>query len=78
MKRFTLEPKNRKSFYGKCYVEVDGTKATLYSYDIKIMTYDTETKEVTVTDDYNFSQTTRRHQTAFCEFYDIDKSSIPC
>ena len=78
MKKFTLYDINGKPFYNKCYVEVDGNVATLYSYGKKIMSYNTLTREVKVTDDYNYSKTTKRHQKSFCEFYDIDKVIIGC
>ena len=74
--RCELIPKNRKSFYGKCYVEENGDIATLYSYDRKIMTYNKATKEVETTFYYDYSQTTKRHQTAFCEYYGIEKEMI--
>lgn len=71
--KFYLEPvDNRKSFYNKCYVIVAGNIATLYSYNTKIMTYDTATGKVTKTKDYNYSMTTKRHQNAFKKFYKIN------
>lgn len=72
MKKFYLNPiDGRKSFYNKCYVVIDGSTATLYSYDTKIMSYNTETKEVIKTNFYNYSMTTKRHQKAFCAYYGI-------
>lgn len=72
-KKFYLNPvDNRKSFYNKCYVILVDNIATLYSYDTKIMTYDTTTGEVTKTKDYNYSMTTKRHQNAFKEYYNIN------
>lgn len=72
MKKFYLNPiDGRKSFYNKCYVVVDGGTATLYSYDTKIMSYNTETGEIIKTGFYNYSMTTKRHQKAFCAYYGI-------
>ena len=62
---------NHKSFYGKCYVTMANGVATLYSYNTKIMSYNTETKEVTKYSAYNYSMTTRRHQKAFETMYGI-------
>ena len=71
-KRFYLTPvDSRKSFYNKCYVEVVGDYAILYSYDTKIMTYNIKTGEVVKTGYYNYSMTTKRHQAAFEKFYGI-------
>ena len=70
--RINLGPADgHKSFYGKCYVEIDGDEATLYSYDTKIMTYHFDTKTVTKHEAYNYSATTKRHQKAFCQLYNI-------
>lgn len=70
--KFYLVPvDNRKSFYNKCYVEVVGNIATLYSYNTKIMAYNKVTKEVTTTNYYNYSMTTKRHQNAFKAYYGI-------
>lgn len=72
-KRFYLVPQdNRKSFYNKCYVEVDGSEATLYSYNTKIITYNTETGEIYKYPAYGYSQTTKRHQRAFNAYYGIE------
>lgn len=71
-KKFYLVPTDsRKSFYNKCFVEVVGNSATLYSYNAKIITYNTITGEIIKHPAYNYSQTTRRHQRAFCEYYGI-------
>ena len=71
-KKFYLVPTDgRKSFYNKCYVEVVGNEATLYSYNTKIMTYNTETGETVKHYAYNYSMTTKRHQRAFCSYYGI-------
>lgn len=76
-KRFTLEPTDgRKSFYGKCYVLEICNFATLYSYDTKIMTFNTETREITKHWAYNYSLTTRRHQKAFCKYYGITDEEL--
>ena len=76
-KKFYLVPTdNRKSFYGKCYVLEIGNFATLYSYDTKIMEFDTSTRKVTKFNAYNYSMTTRRHQKAFCEHYGITKEEL--
>ena len=73
MKRFELLPiDGRASFGGKCYVEERGTKATLYSYQSKIATYDTATKTLRKYKDWDFGQTTKRHQRAFLAFYGIN------
>lgn len=73
--KFELKPiDNRKSFYGKCYVEVVGNVATLYSYNTKIMSYNTTTKEIIKYGAYNYSTTTRRHQRAFAAHYGIELS----
>ena len=65
----------RKSFYGKCYVILDGTTATLYSYGVKICEYNTVSKELTKTGYFDYSMTTRRHQKAFYEAFGIDKGA---
>lgn len=75
-KIFTLVPENRTSFYGKCFVKEDGNIATLYSYEKKIMEYDKELGSVKVTQYFNFSQTTKRHQKAFCKFYGITDEDV--
>lgn len=75
MKRFYLTPiDNRKSFYNKCFVEVSGNEATLYSYNVKIMSYNTVTGEIKTYPDYNYSPTTKRHQRAFIAFYNIKEA----
>lgn len=72
-KKFYLTPvDSRKSFYNKCYVEVVGDYATLYSYNTKIMTYNTTTKEVIKHPAFNYSMTTKRHQAAFIAHYNIE------
>ena len=74
IKKFYLVPTdNRKSFYNKCYVQQIGNEATLYSYDTKIATYNTLTKELTKTSAYNYSMTTKRHQKAFFNYYGIEE-----
>ena len=71
--KFYLMPvDNRKSFYNKCYVETVGNFATLYSYNTKIVTYNTETKDVIKHSAYNYSATTKRHQRAFAAYYNIE------
>lgn len=75
-KKFYLEPTDgRKSFYKKCFVEVFGPYATLYSYNTKIMTYNTITGELVKHYAYNYSMTTKRHQKAFVNFYDIKETA---
>ena len=70
--KFYLVPTDgRKSFYNKCFVEVMGNTATLYSYDTKIMSYNRSTGEVIKYPAYNYSMTTKRHQKAFIAYYDI-------
>lgn len=70
--KFYLSPVDgRKSFYNKCYVERMGKTATLYSYNTKICSYNTETKELTKFSAFNYSMTTKRHQKAFFEYYGI-------
>ena len=70
--RFYLNPTDgKKSFYNKCYVEKVGNVATLYSYNTKIMSFNTETGETIKYPAYNYSMTTKRHQKAFCAFYGI-------
>lgn len=72
-KKFYLTPADgRKSFYNKCYVEVVGNHATLYSYDTKIITYNKATGETIKHKAFNYSMTTRRHQRAFCKYYGIE------
>ena len=72
MKRIELKPTdNRKSFYGKCHVEEDQNKATLFSYGVRIATLDLITKEITKHDDFDYSATTKRHQRAFFNYYGI-------
>lgn len=71
-KKFYLVPTDgRKSFYNKCFVEVFGNEATLYSYNTKIVTYNTTTGEIIRHPAYNYSMTTRRHQRAFYDYYGI-------
>ena len=71
-KKFYLEPVDgRKSFYNKCYVEVFGNVATLYSYNTKICSYNIATGELDKFSAYNYSLTTRRHQKAFFAYYNI-------
>jgi hypothetical protein len=73
IKKFYLVPAdNRKSFYNKCYVQQIGNEATLYSYDTKIVTYNTLTGEITKTSYYDYSMTTKRHQKAFFNYYGIE------
>ena len=72
MKKFELTPQDgKKSFYGKCYVIEDGNTATLYSYGVKICDYNTITHELEKTKEFNYSQTTKRHQKAFFNYYGI-------
>lgn len=71
-KKFYLVPTDgRKSFYNKCYVFVSGNESTLYSYETKIVTYNRETGEIIKHSGYNASNTTRRHQKAFFDYYNI-------
>ena len=76
VKRFELEAGKRQSFYGKCYVEQDGNTCTLYSYHSRVMAINVVTRDVWKYSAYNYSQTTRRHQKAFCEFYDITEEEL--
>jgi len=70
--KFFLSPADgRKSFYNKCYVVRMGKTATLYSYDTKICSYNTETKELVKFSAFNYSRTTQRHQNAFFAYYGI-------
>ena len=72
MKKIELTPTDgRQSFYGKCYVIEKGTKATLYSYDTRIATIDTEAGTLKKYKAWNFSATTKRHQRAFLEAYGV-------
>ena len=75
-RRFELQSKNRKSFYGKCYVEEDGNTVTLYSYNTPVMTLNCVTRALTKYSGYNYSATTKRHQKAFCEFYNITEKEL--
>lgn len=73
MKTMELKPNDsRKSFYGKCYVELlDDGSEVLYSYGTKIMT-----KKIDGTLIRHWSgwtNTTGRHIRAFCE---LDKKSF--
>lgn len=56
---------SRKSFYGKAKVVTEGNLISLYSYDRLIETLDMESGELTKTEYYNYSVTTRRHQREF-------------
>lgn len=76
MRRFELCAGARQSFYGKCYVEEDGNTCTLYSYDTPVMAINVVTRDVWHYSGYNYSQTTKRHQKAFCEFYGITKKEL--
>lgn len=72
IKKIYLTPADsRKSFYNKCYVEIDGDLATLYSYNAKICTYNTRTGELEKHNAFNYSMTTKRHQNAFFNLYNI-------
>lgn len=74
IKRIELQPADgRKSFYGKCYVEIISNAATLYSYNTKIATYDTMTGDLEKFPAWNHSMTTRRHQKAFFEYFNISE-----
>ena len=65
-KRIELSPiDGRKSFYGKAYAEKAGNYITLYSYNTKICTYNTETGEIIKHPAFDYSMTTKRHQRAF-------------
>lgn len=71
MKTFQLTPVNgRKSFGGKCRVEIDGNIAYLYSYNIKVAHYNMETNKM-VLNGYH-SATTSTHQNAFLQYYGFD------
>lgn len=71
--KFYLAPVDgRKSFYNKCYVEIMGNEATLYSYNTPICIFNRVTRELTKCSAWNYSQTTRRHQKAFLAYYGIE------
>ena len=76
VKRFELSAGKRQSFYGKMYVEQDGNLCTLYSYNTRVMSLNVVTREICKYSGYNYSQTTKRHQKAFCEFYDITTEEL--
>lgn len=66
MTKYELSPTDgRKSFYGKCYVNVsdDGTE-TLYSYDTPIVRKSVDGKLTRLW--FGWSATTGRHIKAFC------------
>lgn len=74
MKFFYLLPVDgRKSFYNKCKVVQAGNNATLYSYDTPVCTYNTESKSFIKLNGWNYSSTTKRHQKAFLDYYDIEE-----
>lgn len=75
-RRFELCAGARQSFYGKCYVEQDGNTCTLYSYNTPVMAINVVTRDIWHYSGYNYSQTTKRHQKAFCEFYGITKEEL--
>lgn len=78
MKRYELMPtNNRKSFYGKAIIEVDGNGTeTLYSYGTKIISKD---KVGTLTRFYvgRWSATTGRHILAFCGLCKSEFLALP-
>ena len=75
-RRFELCAGARQCFYGKCYVEQDGNTCTLYSYNTPVMAINVVTRDIWHYSGYNYSQTTKRHQKAFCEFYGITKEEL--
>lgn len=76
MRTYLTPTDGRKSFYNKCYVEEEGDVATLYSYDTKIMSLNKVTREVEKFEAFNFSATTKRHQKAFIEHFNITKEEM--
>lgn len=68
---YLIPADGRKSFYGKCHVDVFGDEATLYSYNTPICTYNTKTGELVKHEAWNYSMTTKRHQKAFLKHYGI-------
>lgn len=71
MNTFELTPvNNRKSFYGKCRVEVDNGISYLISYTTKVAHYNHETNKMTVNGYY--SPTTATHINAFLSYYGFD------
>ena len=72
METIILNPVNgRKSFYGKCKVEKDGSIYALYSYGIGVARYDEQTKDLEI---YEYhSITTGTHINAFLDFFGIEK-----
>ena len=71
-KTFDLEQYcDRKSFYGKCYVEETENCFALYSYFTRVMEYNKNTGEV-VRLWKGYSATTMRHVNAFLNFLGID------
>ena len=65
---YEITPLSKKSFYGKCKVEVEGNTKSLRSYNTIVATYDIETDKVTVNGWY--SATTARHINAFLSHLD--------
>lgn len=61
---------DRKSFYGKCFVELVNGTYTLYSYDTPICSYDPK-NDVFKRLYYSYSVTTMRHINAFMDFVGI-------
>jgi len=75
MKELELKPINgRKSFYGKCKVEVietdEGTVSKLISYTTEVATYNHQKNEMKVNGWY--SKTTAAHINAFLDYYGFD------
>lgn len=62
----------QKSFYGKAIIEFFGDNVNLWSYNTRICSYNTRTKELTKYSAYNYSQTTKRHQIAFFAYLGIE------
>jgi hypothetical protein len=69
---YEITPLSKKSFYGKCKVEVEGNTKSLRSYNTIVATYNIETDKVTVNGWY--SATTARHINAF--LYHLGKDTM--
>lgn len=71
METFNLNPVNsRKSFYGKCRVEVENNVATLISYTTKVASYDMLNNKMVVNGYY--SPTTATHINSFLSYYGFE------
>lgn len=65
MRKYELAPAdNRKSFYGKCFVTEENGVKTLFSYNTKIMSEDSNGNYHRYYNDW--TATTGRHIKAFC------------